>query len=113
MNRFIVPLALVLFPLTEALASAIEPKEVHQSLPLDAKGELSVRTFKGEVNVVAWDKAEVKLDARIEPDLSCGDDAQQAELMKNTEIRIQPSGSSIDIATDYHRDQIQWVEGCS
>jgi hypothetical protein len=104
--------SLFLFPLSVALASA-QPKEIHRTLPLDLNGEFSLKTFKGDVKLVAWDRPEVKLDARIEADPSCGDDAYQAEQVKNTQIEIRSSPTAVQVSTEYPQ-QIQYeVQGCS
>jgi len=104
--------SLFLVPVSVAVAAA-QPKEIHQTLPLDPKGEFSLTTFKGEVRLAAWDRSEVELDARIEADPSCGDDAYQAERIKNTEIRIRSSPTAVQVSTEYP-DQIRYdVEGCS
>jgi len=103
--------SLFLVPISAPVAAA-QPKEIHQTLPLDPKGEFSLTTFKGEVKLAAWDRSEVKLDARIEADPSCGDDAYQAERIKNTEIRIRSSPAAVQVSTEYPQ-QIPYGEGCS
>jgi len=93
------------------VAGAAETKEFHQVFPLDAAGEFTLRTFKGEVKLVAWSRSEVKVDARIEADSPCGDD-DRAERIKNTEIRVQSSARSVEVSTDCgHREK--QVDGCS
>ncbi len=101
-----------LLPVSVALAAA-QPKEIHQTLPLDAKGEFSLKTFKGEVKLAAWDRPEVKLDARIEADPSCGDDAYQAERIKNTEIQIRSSPTAVHVTTEYGPQLNQPRQDCS
>lgn len=92
------------------VAGAAETKEFHQVFPLDASGQFTLKTFKGEVKLATWSRSEVKVDARIEPDTSCGDD--QAERIKNTEIRVQSSAGSVEVSTDYGNKEERQV-GCT
>ncbi|HMF07482.1 MAG TPA: DUF4097 family beta strand repeat-containing protein [Thermoanaerobaculia bacterium] len=85
--------------LAAASARAAEIKEVHKTVPLDKDGRVTVDTFKGSVDVKTWDRPEIQIDARIEPD---GDDRDQAEKVKLTEIRISGSGAAVAIRSDYH-----------
>jgi putative adhesin len=91
---------LVLF--AAAVAQASDTKEVHQTLALDKNGRLTVGTYKGSVTVTTWDRPEVKVDARIEPD---GDDRDSREKVQWTEVRISGGGSSVEIKSDY--DQVK------
>jgi hypothetical protein len=75
-------------------------KEVHRTTPLDANGKVSLETYKGSIDVTVWDRHEIEVAARIEPDPE-GED--QAEKVRATEIRIEGSGSSVRIETDYSR----------
>ncbi|HSP93267.1 MAG TPA: DUF4097 family beta strand repeat-containing protein [Thermoanaerobaculia bacterium] len=81
-----------------AAAQAADVKEVHQTLPLDRDGRVAVDTYKGTVTVTTWDKPEVRVDARIEPD---GDDRESREKVQWTEVRISGGGSSVEIKSDY------------
>lgn len=83
---------------------AIPPKEVHQVVPLDANGELSLTTFKGTVKMTAWDRAEVKLDASIQAgdeSSTCGSEDEKAEWVRRTEVRIDTSPGSVRVKSDY------------
>jgi Toastrack DUF4097 len=80
------------------VAQAADTKEVHRTLPLDRDGRVLVHTYKGSVNVTTWDRPEVRIDARIEPD---GMDSDQARKVSETEVRITGSGGLISIRSDY------------
>jgi hypothetical protein len=81
-----------------AVAQAADVKEVHKTIALDRDGSLSVKTFKGSIAITTWDKPEVKLDARIEPD---GDDRDSREKVQWTEVRTSGGGKWAEIQSDY------------
>ena len=98
----------VLFAFAPAgVLAAIAPKEVHQVVPLDPKGELSLETFKGSVKATAWDRAEVKLDASIQADESsdCGTEQEKAGWVSKTEVKVESAPGSVHIRSDY--DQLE------
>jgi len=110
MHRFSspsIPLSVLLAFAPAGVLAAIAPKEVHQVLPLDAKGELSLATFKGTVKATAWDRAEVKLDASIQADESsdCGTEQEKAEWVRRTEVKIETAPGSVRLSSDY--DQLE------
>jgi putative adhesin len=86
-------------------AIAAETKEFRRTVDLDARGAVSIETFKGSVEVETWDQARAEIFARIEPDTSCGDDAYQAERVRLTEIAVASGGSKLKIRSDYDRLQ--------
>ncbi len=83
-----------------AALQAADVKEVHRTIPLDRDGRVSVNTYKGSVTVTTWDKPEVSVDARIEPD---GYDREDREKVQWTEVRISGGGGSVEIKSDYDR----------
>lgn len=85
-----------------ATAQAADIKEVHKTLAMEKDGRLTVRTYKGSVTVTTWDRPEVKIDARIEPD---GDCQESREKVQWTEVRISGGGGSVEIKSDY--DQVK------
>jgi hypothetical protein len=85
---------------TTSAAEGNDVKEVHRTLALDANGKVSLETFKGSIDVTVWDRNEIDIAARVEPDPG-GED--QAEKVRETEIRIEGSGASVRIETDYGR----------
>jgi hypothetical protein len=86
--------------LASAAAGEGDFKDVHRTIPLDAKGRAFLETYKGSIDVTAWDRNEIEVSARVEPDPE-GED--QAEKVRETEIRIEGSGSSVRIESDYGR----------
>jgi len=113
MHRFLspfrsVPLCVLLAFAPAGVLGAIAPKEVHQVVPLDPKGELSLTTFKGTIKATAWDRAEVKLDASIQADDSssdCGSEQERAEWVRKTEVKVETAPGSVRIRSDY--DQLE------
>lgn len=88
-------LALLLSPTTLGAAGV---KEVHKTVPLDADGTLTIKTFKGTIAVETGPGAEVKVDARIEPD---GDTEDQARKVEETRVDVSGSGHSVNVRSDY------------
>jgi Putative adhesin len=84
-------------------AIAVETKEFRRTVDLDARGSVSIDTFKGSVEVEAWDQARAEIFARVGPDTTCGNDASQAERVRLTEIDVQSSGSRLKIRSDYDK----------
>ncbi len=87
------------FLLTASVAQASDTKEFHRIVPLDRDGRVSVESFKGSIDITPWNRPEVSIDARIEPD---GDDRDQREKVQLTEVRVTGSGGSVSIRSDYH-----------
>ena len=94
----IASLSFAVFLAAGAAAQASDVKEVHQTVPLDRDGRVTVSTYKGTVTVTTWDKPEVRVDARIEPD---GDCQESRERVQWTDVRISGSGGSVEIKSDY------------
>jgi hypothetical protein len=68
-------------------------EEFHQIYGLSANGRLSLENINGGVRIIAWDKAEVKVDAvKI---------ADTQEKLQNLEIQVDSSADSIRIRTKY------------
>jgi hypothetical protein len=86
-------------------AIAAEGREFRRTVALDARGTVSIETFKGSVEVEPWDEPRADVVARIEPDTSCGDDSAHAERVRLTEIDVESSGSRLRIRSDYDRLQ--------
>jgi len=87
-----------LFLLGAAAAQASDVKEVHRTLALEKNGRLRVKTYKGSITITTWDRPEVKIDARVEPD---GDDRYSREKVQWTEVRISGGGGSVEVRSDY------------
>ena len=81
---------------------AQETKEVRKSGSLSADGRVHIDTYKGSITVTTWDKAEIDIYAKIEPD---GYDRYSEEKVQDTEIQIDLRTSEARIKTDYERAQ--------
>jgi hypothetical protein len=79
-------------------AAAGDFKEVGKTVPLDPNGVVSIETFKGWIDVAVWDRPEVEVLARVEPDDTGRD---QARKVQETRIRIEGSGRRLRIQSDY------------
>ena len=77
-----------------------ESREVRKSGPFGKEGRLFVETYKGTLEIAAWDKAEIEIVARIEAERS---GRRSRDDVQNTEVRIDLSMNSARIKTDYDR----------
>jgi hypothetical protein len=101
MNKSVVPIPLLLLVvLMLGTLQAQDSREVRKSGQFEEHGRLSIDTYKGSVKVLAWDKPQIEIVARIEPD----DRSRYArEMVEDTEVRIELSTHSARIKTDYDR----------
>ncbi|HUM03793.1 MAG TPA: hypothetical protein VL084_16010 [Thermoanaerobaculia bacterium] len=104
-RRFLFPLFLLAIALAVALTSqAAEPsKEVRKTLPLPSGGRVEIDTYKGSVDLVAEERPDVAIEARVTADTECGSAADQAEWVEMTEVRIDTFGKAVRIESDYSR----------
>lgn len=82
------------------LVLAQDSREVHKSGRLDKDARVLVDTYKGSVEVTSWDKPEIDIQAEIVAD---GNGRGSRESVRETEIRIDMSPTSVRIKTDYER----------
>ncbi|MEO6325749.1 MAG: hypothetical protein ABIT01_21160, partial [Thermoanaerobaculia bacterium] len=100
-------LSLSLIGAAATLAPAVRGErgtEVTRTVPLDADGSLTLKTYKGSVTVTTGTAAQVQITARIEPD---GDDEGMAESVKRTRVEIEGGGRSLRIESNYSRVKSQ------
>ena len=90
----------VLALLVGTVAQAADSKEVHQTIPLDRDGHLSIENFKGSISVTTWDRPEVEMGVRIDPD-GLSTDPNEMEKVALTEVRVKGSGPSVRIQSSY------------
>lgn len=95
---FLLSLNLVVLLAISALAQ--ESREVRKSGTFEPNGRVTIDTYKGSIKVVAWDKSEIEIFARIESD---GSNRHSREQVEDTEIRIDLSTHSAHIKTYYDR----------
>lgn len=79
-----------------------DSKETRKTAPLNQGGEVNIDTFKGSVTVTTWDRQEVEVYAKIEPD---GLSADQRKMVQDTEVNIETSANSIRIKSNYDKLQ--------
>lgn len=75
---------------------AMADRTVHQTLPLEANGRVTLGAHNGTVTVTTWNQPNVDINARIEQG-TFGD----ASDVEKTKIDITGSGSSVRIETNY------------
>jgi hypothetical protein len=92
------------FILLVAVVSGLlaQSKEFQKTVPLEANGRVSIDTYKGEIRVSAWDRAEVEIVARIEDDGNFGLGADR-DAVNNTNIDVLATSGTVRIRTDYSR----------
>lgn len=73
-------------------------KVVEKTLPLAADGRLVLDTYKGHVEITAWDREEVAVHAVVTPDGTCD---TAADLVAKTQVRIEGGGREVRVESDY------------
>ncbi len=76
-------------------ASAKVTEQFSQTHPLAATGTVSVTNMNGNVDVIAWDKAEVSIEAEKS--------ARDEDALKRIEIIVEASADRIAIKTKHHK----------
>jgi DUF4097 and DUF4098 domain-containing protein YvlB len=78
-----------------------ETEEFHQSYPISANGQIELRNINGPVEIKAWDRNEVKVDAIKR--------AWSKERLQETTIQVDSTSDSISIRTEYpNHDHNSW-----
>lgn len=79
----------------EVVVQKDEIEKFEQSYPLTANGRVSVSNVNGSIEVIAWDRNEVKLEAtKI---------ASTRELLAEVEIKVDARRDFVSIETDYKK----------
>lgn len=73
-------------------------REISKIFPIQKDGRVSIDTYKGSITIETWDKAEVDVHVKIEPDGAGRDDE---EKVRDTEIIFSASESAVRMKTDY------------
>lgn len=89
--------ALLAAALLVTAASAKVTEKSSQTHPLAATGTVSITNLNGNVDVIAWDKAEVSIEA----EKSARDD----DALKRIEIIVEASADRIAIKTKHHKTE--------
>jgi hypothetical protein len=101
MKKVTASLILLLFALSFVVAlQAQDSREVRKTGAFEQNGRVSVDTYKGTIQILAWDRPEIEIVARIEAD---GWERHAREKVEDTEIRVDLSSHSARIKTDYDR----------
>ena len=82
-----------------AIVFAADYKEINKTVAMNATGSVTITTHKGSVDVSTWDRPEVEMKARIEPEdgfISSG-----RRLFDATTIQFDSSPGSVQIRTKY------------
>ena len=78
-----------------------ETEEFHQSYPIAANGRIVLHNINGSVEIKAWDRNEVKVDAIKR--------AWSKERLQEATIQVNSTGDSISIRTEYpNHDRNSW-----
>jgi len=81
-----------------------ETEEFHQSYPLSSNGRIDLENINGSVEIQAWDRDEVKVDAIKH--------AYSKERLQEAKIRIDAENNSLSIRTEYpDHDHNFWGNG--
>ena len=90
-----------------SLLSAADVKNFSKTIPLDGNGQFSLDTYKGSIRITAWDQPQVDVQARIVADTS----GTFAMPVDDVDIRVDGSGSSVHVKTDYRKSRSLFDEG--
>lgn len=84
---------------------AQETKEYNETFSLSSTGTVSVDNYKGTITVEAWDKNEVSVYAKIEPDDDGWNSTSPEEQIERCEVRFRDSGNYVSIETNYEKNR--------
>jgi hypothetical protein len=91
---------LTMILLSISISFSQKTKEVKKTVDLNVDGKVYIDTYKGSITIETWEKSQVSIMAKIEPDGWYHDDERNVQ---ETEIRIDDSPSSVHIQSDYDR----------
>lgn len=99
MKSTLLPLLALGLALTTA-ASAKVTEKFSQTYPLDANGSIRLENVNGSVEIVAWDKNEVSLEAEKS--------ARNEEGLGRMHLRIESSNRRLSVKTEYEKKWKFW-----
>lgn len=88
------PLLALVLAFTTAASARVTEKFAH-TYPLDAQGSIRLENINGSVEIVAWDKAEVSLEAEKS--------AKNEEGLKRMNLKITSTPQRLTIKTEYEK----------
>ena len=81
-----------------------ESEELHQTYPLSANGQVELQNINGSVEIKAWDRNEVKVDAIKH--------AWSKERLQEATMKVDSRSDSLSIRTEYpDHDHPSWNHG--
>ena len=93
-------LSLALLASASIAASAKVTEKFAQTYPLDAKGSIRVENVNGSVEIIAWDKAEVSLEAEKS--------AKNQDALSRMHLKIESTSSRLNIKTEHEKGWKGW-----
>ena len=81
-----------------ALSALMPAREIHKSVALDPDGRVFLRNARGSIEVTAWDRNQVLVEARIEPRDILG---SQRACVVGTDVRVDAWPRSVCITPEY------------
>ncbi len=82
------------------ITTPAQTKEIDKTFPLQKNGVVEIDNYKGSITVQTWDKSEVKVHVKIEPDGWGRDEEKKVEA---TEIIFSESNDKVSMKTEYQK----------
>jgi hypothetical protein len=95
--------SIILFLTVVSNYSAQDFKEVDKTFKMDKTGTVTLDTYKGDVTIETWDKAEVHVYAKITPDEQFWGTKKRTQL-ENAEVVFDDSHNSVSIKSKYNHE---------
>jgi len=76
----------------------VPARDIHKNVALELDGRVFVRNSRGSIQVAAWDRSEVQVEARIEPRNILG---SQRACLTQTDVRVDAWPRSVRITPEY------------
>ena len=96
---------LLIFAAAASLTFGAGTKDFKKTVPIDANGRFSLDTYKGSIRISVWDQPQAEIQAHIVEDIGF-----HAVPVEDVDIRVDGSGSSVRVKSDY-RHRFSWMEG--
>lgn len=95
----------VLFIFFTSLLFAQKTKEYNETFSLSSTGTVSLDNYKGTITVEAWDKNEVSVYAKVEPDVNGWNSTSPEEQIERCEVIFRNSANHVSIETNYEKNR--------
>ena len=99
-QRILLPVTIAALVLGQAAVAAAIDEEYAETFAFAAGGRVSLDNINGDVEITAWDSAEVKVEYTKR--------ARTQEGIDRMEVSIDASASRIHIETDYRESGRRW-----